>query len=87
MQRHRLFRQGILNERPEDFDIWDVARAIGVQDDVEFVSEDRRGSHWHFADEVLHFSPAAAVPWRLLTMWEWAAECEAHAFLTEDEVE
>ena len=87
IQRHRLFRHGILDERPADFDIWDVAGAMGVQGDVEFVSEDRRGSHWHFADEVLVFSPGATVPWRLLTTWEWAAECEVNAFLYEDEVE
>lgn len=87
VQRHRLFRHGILNQRPADFDIWDVAGTMGVQGDVEFVSEDRRGSHWYFADQVLHFSSAAAVPWRLLTTWEWAAECEVNAFLYEDEVE
>lgn len=78
-QLYKLYRHGALNVRPEHFDVWDLAGIIGVRNDIEFISEDRRGSHWHFAAEVLHVNPAAGFPWRLLTVWEWAAEAEAEA--------
>jgi hypothetical protein len=55
-----------------------LAGIIGVRNDIEFISENHRGSsHWHFAGEVLHIDAAREFPWRLLTIREWAAEADA----------
>lgn len=75
-QLYRLSRRGELDVRPADFDVWDLAGIIGVRSDIEFISEDQHGSHWHFASEVLHIEQRRRFPWRLLTTWEWAAEAE-----------
>ena len=48
-----------------------------MRTDVDFISEDRRCAHWHFADEVLVMGFEAEFPWRLLTVWEWAAQADA----------
>jgi hypothetical protein len=66
-QLYKLFRHGALNVRPEHFEVWDLAGILGVHNDIEFISENRWGSHWHFADEVLHVNTDAEFPWRLLT--------------------
>lgn len=75
-QLYRLSTRGELDVHPADFDVWDLAGIIGVRGDIGFVSEDRHGSHWHFAAEVLRIEQRQEFPWRLLTMWEWAAEAE-----------
>jgi hypothetical protein len=84
-QLYRLWRSGELDVRPIDFDVRDLARIIGVAGDIEFVSEDELGVHYHFAGEVLvvYESPYTDFPWRLLDAWEWAAEQEVNSFLKE----
>lgn len=76
-QLFRLYRRGELDVLPARFDVWDLAGIIGVRGDIEFISQDRRGSHWHFADEVLDIDCDAQFPWRLLTVWEWTAEADS----------
>lgn len=75
-QLYRLSQRGELDVRPADFDVWDLAGIFGVRGDIEFVSEDQHGSRWHSAAEVVQVEPGRAFPWRLLTMWEWAAEAD-----------
>lgn len=67
-QLYRLSKRGELDVRPADFDVWDLAGIIGVRGDIEFISEDPHGAHWHFAAEVLHIELRREFPWRLLTM-------------------
>ncbi len=78
-QLYRLSRRGELHVQPGDFDVWDLARIIGVRGDIEFISEDRGSSRWHFASEVLHVDLHREFPWRLLSMWEWADEAEGES--------
>lgn len=75
-QLYRLSRRGELEVQPADFDVWDLTGIIGVRGDIEFISEDRGSSRWHFASEVLHVDLQREFPWRLLSMWEWADEAE-----------
>lgn len=73
-QLHRLHRRRRLPFDPRAFDLEDLARVIGVADDVEFVTVDRAGTNCHFPGEVLHVHPEQPFPWRLLGVWEWATE-------------
>ena len=84
-QLYRLYRHGALDVRPIDFDVWDLAGIIGVRGDIEFVSEDKVGAHYHFPDEVLEVAqrPDTDFPWRLLSVWDWAAEQELNSYWTE----
>lgn len=84
-QLYRLYRHGALNVRPMDFDVWDLAGIIGVRGDIEFVSADQLGAHYHFADEVLQVGerPDSDFPWRLLGVWDWAAEQELNSYWTD----
>lgn len=75
-QLYLLSRRGELRVAPANFDVWDLAGIIGVRGDIEFISEDRSGSRWHFAGEVLLVDLHQEFPWRLLSMWEWADEAE-----------
>ena len=85
-QLYRLWRRGELDVRPINFDVTDLARIIGVAGDIEFVSEDLLGVHYHFPGEVLVVDepPGSDFPWRLRDTWEWAAEQELNSFWTED---
>ena len=71
--------------RPIDFDVWDLAGIIGVRGDVEFVSEYKLGAHYHFASEVVEVAqrPDSDFPWRMLDVWEWAAEQELNSYWSE----
>lgn len=64
---------------PSALSIEEVARVVGVVGELEFVTEHRHGQHVHLAGEVLDVRPAAAFPWRLLSVWEWAAEQERNS--------
>ena len=85
-QLYRLWRRGELDVRPINFDVSDLARIIGVASDIEFISEDLLGVHYHFPGEVLVVEepPDCDFPWRLRDTWEWAAEQELNSFWTED---
>jgi hypothetical protein len=85
-QLYRLWRRGELDVQPVDFDVCDLARIIGVSGQLEFISEDQLGVHYHFPGEVLVVDerPDSDFPWRLLDTWEWAAEQELNSFWTED---
>jgi hypothetical protein len=73
-QLHRLHLAGQLPVSPSAFSIEDVARIVGVVGDLEFSTEDRHGQSFHFPNEVLDINAAGPFPWRLLGVWEWAAE-------------
>lgn len=83
-QLHRLHRRRRLPFDPRAFDLQDLARVIGVAGEVEFITEDRDGTNCHFADEVLHVHPEQPFPWRLLSVWEWAAEQYLNGLAPED---
>jgi hypothetical protein len=82
-QLHRLHLAGRLPVHPSAFAIEDLVRILGLAGELEFVTEDRHGQHFHFPSEVLYINPAKPFPWRLLGVWEWAAEQEANAFWAE----
>lgn len=82
-QLHRLHLAGRLPVHPSAFSIEDIARIVGVSGELEFTSEDRHGQHFHFPSQVLFVNPAKPFPWRLLSVWEWAAEQEANSFWAE----
>jgi hypothetical protein len=82
-QLYRLHRTGKLPVHPSAFDVEDLARIVGVGDDYEFATEDQLGQHFHFSDEVLSSDPSQLFPWRLRTIWEWAAEQELNALWAE----
>lgn len=73
-QLHRLHRRRRFPFHPEAFDIQDLASVLGVAGSLEFETSDRYGRYYHFASEVLIAEPEQPFPWRLLTVWEWAAE-------------
>lgn len=73
-QLYRLHHAGQLEVDPGAFDVENLARIIGVQADLEFAVEDRSGSHYHFPGEVICVEPSKPFPWRLLDVWEFAAE-------------
>ena len=83
-QLYRLYRKNALAVHPNDFDVEDLARTIGVLSEIEFVQEDLMGRHFHFGAQVLHADPLQVFPWRLLGMWEWAAEQELNSFWLEE---
>jgi hypothetical protein len=68
---------------PSTFAIEDLVLILGLAGELEFVTEDRHGQHFHFPREVLYVNLAKPFPWRLLGVWEWAAEQEANAFWAE----
>jgi hypothetical protein len=76
-QMYALWHRGQLAVAPRDFDIEDLARIIGVWPELEFVTDDQRGTRFHFSGEVVCFEPDRPFPWRLLSSWEWAAEQDA----------
>jgi hypothetical protein len=80
-QLYRLWWRGQLDVEPIRFDLCDLARIIGVASELEFVSEDRLGVHYHFPGEtlVVRERPSTDFPWELLDTWEWAAEQELRA--------
>ena len=84
-QLYKLWHRDQLGVHPLDFDVWDLAGIIGVRGEVEFISEDQLGAHYHFPSEVLVIQqrPETDFPWRLLDTWEWAAEQEVNSFWTE----
>jgi hypothetical protein len=84
-QLYKLWRRGQLDVAPIRFDVWDLAGIIGVRCEVEFISEDQLGTHYHFPGEVLVVweRPDSDFPWRLLDTWEWAAEQEVNSFWAE----
>jgi len=82
-QLYRHHRSGELPLHPADFDIEDLGRIIGVWSEMEFEVEDRFGRRLHFPDEVLTVDPELAFPWRLLGLWEFAAELEMNAHWAE----
>jgi hypothetical protein len=81
-QLYRRSRYGDLDVDPDDFDIEDLARIIGVWRDVEFVQDDEGGRSYHFPSEVLCVAPGFVFPWYLLDIWAWAAERELGDFQT-----
>lgn len=76
-QLHRLHLAGRYPVHPKRVVIRDVARIVGAAGELEFVTEDHRGQHFHFPTEVLDVNNARPFPWRLLSTWDWAAEQEA----------
>jgi hypothetical protein len=86
-QLYRLYRKGEFAIHPNDFDIEDLARIIGVLPEIEFVQENLLGHHYHFGAQVLHADPVQIFPWRLLGTWEWAAEQEFNSFWSEEGLE
>jgi len=83
-RRRRERRRRRLPFDPRAFDLEDLARVIGVAGEVEFITEDRDGTNCHFAGEVLHVRPERSFPWRLLSVWEWAAEQYLNGLSPED---
>ena len=73
-QLYRLHRRKRLPVHPRVLDIEDLARVIGVAEELEFVTEDRNGRSYHFPSEVLRVNSDERFPWRLMTVWEWADE-------------
>ena len=64
---------------PRDIDVEDLARVLGVWNEVEFVRESEASDRltWlHFPSEVLVIDRDREFPWRLLDAWEWASEEE-----------
>ncbi len=76
-QLHRLHLAGRYPVHPKRVVVKDVARIVGAAGELEFITEDHRGQHFHFPTEVLEVNNARPFPWRLLTAWDWAAEQEA----------
>lgn len=83
-QLRRLHLRRRLPLHPSAFDVEDLACVIAVADQLEFVSEDRNGKHYHFPNEVLYMNPQRSFPWRLLSVWEWAAEQELNSYWAEE---
>ena len=73
-QLDRLHRWRRLPIDPRNIDLQDLARVIGAADELEFVAEDNTGTHCHFPHEVVNVDFEQPFPWRLLSVWEWAAE-------------
>lgn len=63
---------------PWSLDVEELARLLGLWSDVEFAQEDENGKLCclHFPSDVLVIETAQRFPWRLLDVWEWAAEQE-----------
>lgn len=82
-QLYRHHRSGELALQPADFDIEDLGRIIGVWPEMEFEVNDRFGRHYHFPGEVLVVVPSEPFPWRLLGVWEFAADLELNSHWAE----
>lgn len=82
-QLYRHHRSGELPLQPADFDIEDLGRIIGVWPEMEFEVNDRFGRRYHFPGEVLVVVPSELFPWRLLGVWEFAAELELNSHWAE----
>lgn len=85
-QLYKLWHRSQLGVHPLDFDVWDLAGIIGVRGEVEFISEDGLGAHYHFPGEVLVIEkhPDSDFPWCLLDTWDWAAAQELTELSAED---
>jgi hypothetical protein len=83
-QLYRRWRTGQSDTRPQEVDIEDMARILGVWGEVEFVQdgegEDSGQQHFHFPSEVLVVDAGREFPWRLLDAWEWADKQETKDF-------
>jgi hypothetical protein len=83
-QLYRLYHAGALNVHPQEVDVEEVARLIGVSSELEpLTSHDRLGTHYHFPSEVLYQDSTSEFPWHLMGIFEWAAFEEANAFWAE----
>jgi hypothetical protein len=82
-QLYRLHRTGKPPVHPSAFDVEDLVLIVGVGDECEFATEDRLGQHFHFRSEVLSADPAQPFPWRLRTIWGWAAQQQMNSYWTE----
>lgn len=71
-QLYRRWHNGELPVRPQDFDVRELARTIGVSRDIEMVSAERYGIAYHFAWEVLVVLPDERFPWRIWDVEQWA---------------
>lgn len=75
-QLHRLHLCGRLPARPDEFDVEDLARIVGVWPELELVLADDDGTRYHFAGEVLFISAERPAMVRLLSTLEFAAELD-----------
>ena len=71
-QLYRRWHNGELLIRPQSFDVWDLARTIGVTRDVELVTDEPYALAFHFDGEVLVVLPTERFPWRIWNVEEWA---------------
>jgi hypothetical protein len=67
-----LWRRGEIELAPANFAIEDLARIIGVRQQVEFMSEHRIRRCHHLPGEVLVVDPSQPFPWRLMELDNWA---------------
>lgn len=77
-QLYALWYRGELDVAPQDFDVEDLARIIGVARDIELVSDGEFGRSYHFAGEVLLVDDERQFPWRLLDVKAWAWLTDEH---------
>lgn len=79
-QLYRLWNGGELPVHPGVFAVEDLARVIGVSEQLELVTHDGKGWTYHFPGEVLLVRPEERFPWRLATVEEWAVAEDFGAF-------
>lgn len=77
---YRRWHNGHLPIGPHDFDVWEMARTIGVSRDIDMVTEEPYGTAFHFANEVLVVLPTETFPWAIWTVEHWAFYSELEEF-------
>lgn len=71
-QLYRRWHNGELPIGPQNFDVWELARTIGVTRDIEMVTDEPYALAFHFDGEVLVVLPTERFPWRIWNVEEWA---------------
>jgi hypothetical protein len=84
-QIYRRWHTGRALVCPWRLDVEELARLLGLWNEVEFAQEDETAKgviYLHFPTEVLVVDHGQQFPWRLLNTWEWAIEQEHKEFWT-----
>lgn len=79
-QLYRCWHNGELALHPHNFDVWELARIIGVSRDIEMVTEEPYASAYHFDNAVLAVLPTERFPWVIWGVERWAFYAELEEF-------
>lgn len=80
-QLYRRWHSGQMALPPHRFDVWELARIIGVSRDIEMVSEESYATAYHFDNGVLVVLPTERFPWVIWPVEYWAFYAELEDFV------